>query len=273
MKERYRRIPIELIISPAFEDRTADARLVLFSLFFSPRQTPPGVYDGGLKALEYETALPAKRLNIALRELEQAGMIEQVATGGWWVRDTFRYQCMNRDYSNAAIRHLTEKWPDLLPKFTEANQHILGKYTPQTGNTPPTHPPPSPTGSGSEAVTGTETGSGTGAGAAPKPSPATGSGTDTGGRGYQGERVRAGLRTAPLGGASALAHAEKENGKATPLGKGGNLDIRAVAVSYAKARLDCGVWTREKAVNHLVSIYRLTPQEANAELDVPEWET
>ena len=57
------------------------------------------------------------------------------------------------------------------------------------------------------------------------------------------------------------------------MGKGGNLDIRAVAVSYAKARLDCGVWTREKAVNHLVSIYRLTPQEANAELDVPEWET
>ena len=143
MKERFRRIPIELIISPAYEDRTADARLVLLSLIVSPRQTPPGVYDGGMKSLEYETALPTKRLKAALKELEAARMVEPVSTGGWWVVDTFRAQCCNRDYSKAAIRHLTEKWPDILPKFTYANRAILNntKYSPQTGDAPPSHPP------------------------------------------------------------------------------------------------------------------------------------
>jgi len=271
MKDRYRRIPIELIISSAYEERSADARFPLLSLIFSPRQTPPGVYDGGMKALEYETALPAKRLNTALWELEQAGMIEQVATGGWWVRDTFRFQCMNRDYLRAAIRHLTEKWPDLLQKFTEANHFTLRSYPPQTGDTPPTHPPPSPTGSDSDAVTGTETGSVTGAGAAlEKPHPATGPDS---GSGRVAADADCGGYMAPTSGASSTLNSTRCNGKATPSGNGGSHDFRAAGVSYAKARLDCGDWSREKAVKNLVSIYRLTPQEANAELDVPDWAT
>lgn len=224
MKERYRRIPIVLIISPAYEERTPDARLVLLSLIISPRQTPPGVFDGGMKALKYETALPAKRLKAALMELEGAGMIVAVSSGGWWVRDTFRAQCCNEDYAKSAINYILNKYPETLPAFLKENRSYLGKYPaiskaiassdpPQTGDTPHIDPPQSPTGSGSKAVTGTDTGSG--AGAAPKPHPATRSGSDSGGR-NTGKVGSADTRDAPIVGASASASpqdAENCNGK------------------------------------------------------------
>lgn len=259
MKERYRRIPIELIISSAYEDRPADARFVLLSLIVSPRQTPPGVYDGGLKALEYETALPVKRLKAALRELEAARLIEPVSTGGWWVVDTFRAQCCNRDYSRAAIRHLTERWPELLAKFKEVNHSILSnpKYSPQTGDTPSTDPPQSPSvaGKGSVAVPGTETGSG--AGAAPKPPPATDSDAEAGGRGFQGEggsaSASAGALKPPLA-SIPPQNIEKGNGMATPSCKGKTV-IQAAAITAARACIECGEWTHEKAIEKLIKLH------------------
>lgn len=203
MKERFRRIPIELIISPAYEDRTADARLAFLSLIISPRQTPPGVYDGGIKSLEYETALPASRLKDALKELEAASLIEHLPGGGWWVRDTFRAQCCNADYARAALRHLKDKWSAITTKFIEANRSILEKHEvikdpPQRKDRSPSHPPQSPT--GSEAVTGSDSGT------------EKGSETGTGDRGLQGEGGVVELRTGAFRAPSASTPDEKGNG-------------------------------------------------------------
>jgi hypothetical protein len=144
MKERYRRIPIGLIISPRYEGLTADAKFCYLTLTHSPRQTPPGVYEGSMSSLRYETSLSNKRLKAALKELEDAGLIEVIIDGGWWVVDTFRDQCCNGDYAEAAIRHLSEKWPELLPKFQKNHEFTLGNHLKQKhgGTSPRKYAPP-----------------------------------------------------------------------------------------------------------------------------------
>jgi len=227
MKERYRRIPIELIISPQYEGLKSDARLVWLSLIISPRQTPAGIYEGRIRSLEYETALPTKRLTAALRELEEDGLILSVSSGGWWVKDTFRAQCCNEDYAKAALKILRKKYPETLPDFLKENDAFLEKYPAisrtgessdpqQTGDRRLTDPPQ--TSAVAVAVTGseTETGSGSGAGAAPQPPPATGSVSGSG-RG-DADAGRGGFE-APPPGASSTARSDNGNGKATPSGK------------------------------------------------------
>jgi hypothetical protein len=160
MKDRWRRIPNEMILSPRFEGLSANARLVYLLLNVSPRQTPPGVYDGTLTSLRIETALPAKRLESALEELHRNEMVEPVISGGWWVPATFGYQCCNPSYAKAALRHLSEKWPSLLPRFRKINRRTLKYHKTEdtteshrarsrTRHRPLTDPPQTPTGSDS----------------------------------------------------------------------------------------------------------------------------
>ena len=106
-RDRYRRVPIALPLSPEYEGLSSDAKLTLLTLIISPRQTQAGIFDGTLRALEYETGLEGKCLKAALAELEKAGMIETVAKSGWWVRETYGWQVCNAQYERAAMRQLT----------------------------------------------------------------------------------------------------------------------------------------------------------------------
>lgn len=174
-------MPIELLLSPEYEGLSSDGKLVFLTLYNSPRQTPPGIYEGTERALQYETKLDGKRFKIALTEVENAGMIESIPKGGWWVKITYRHQVCNQLYEKAAIRHLREKWPEILPKFLEYNAGILGRKDKGSKETdpgekedsPPSDTPPIHT--DTEAVTDLQN------------TDNRGSGSDTGGRGLQGE--------------------------------------------------------------------------------------
>jgi hypothetical protein len=154
-KDRYRRVPIALPLSPKYEGLSSDAKLALLTLIISPRQTQAGVFDGTHRALEYETGLNGKRLGVALAELDKAEMIEVIPTGGWWIKDTYGWQVSNEGYESAAIKQLSERWPDLLPKFQQHNAAILGrKDKPPKTTDPPGTPPDTPLRGHTEAVTG-----------------------------------------------------------------------------------------------------------------------
>ena len=168
--ERYRRIPIALPMSPQYEALSADGKFILLALSISPRQTQPGIFDGTSRALEYETSLDPNRLKAALAELEEAGLVEAIPAGGWWVKWIYAWQVCNASYERAALRVLTDKWPDLLPRFKEHNAAILGREEKEGKNPnsprddrPPTDPPQchSVSGSGSDPrFQGSDTGTG-----------------------------------------------------------------------------------------------------------------
>ena len=143
-KDRYRRIPIELSLKPSFDDMSPDAKLVVLCMIISPRQNQAGIYDGGIRSLAYETGLDDERLNVAVAEAEKAGHIETIRGGGWWVKDTYRWQVCNEGYERAAIRLLADKWPAILPKFEAHNAGILGREDKKKdtgGSHPPSDPP------------------------------------------------------------------------------------------------------------------------------------
>lgn len=248
-KERYRRLPIELLLSPEYEGLPSDGKLVFLTLYNSPRQTPPGIYEGTDKALQYETSLDGKRLKIALTEVEKAGMIESIPKGGWWVKIAYRYQSCDQQYEKSAIRHLKEKWPEILDKFLEYNAGILGRKdkgeeetdSGEKGDSPPSDTSATPT--DTEAVPDSQN------------TDNRGSGSDSGSRGLQGK----GGGDAPppcaigaQGAASPPTGGNKSNGEIpTEIFSVVDTDIKRVALQEALKRFTSKEWNVDQVSTHL----------------------
>ena len=180
------------------------------------------------------------------------------------IKDTYRWQVCNEGYERAAIRQLSDRWPDILPKFQEYNAGILGrKDKPVRGESHlPSDPPPtgvlSPT-----VVQGSVV-------QIPELQRTGVQDSDTGARGLQGEGEVADTRDAPFEGApgpASIQEIKKGNSKPTPSRKESH-ESREWAVTHAIVMVDGKKWTIGQAVEWLVNPDGFTSEQAHAALGV-----
>ena len=128
MKNRYRRVPSECILSPEWDGLPPDARYVYLVCLVSPRQTAPGILDTSLRGLQFETGLSRKRLETALLALQTARIVQVLENGGIWIRNAFRWSSGNPDFVRSALRVVAHRWEEIYDDFIEDNRATLDYY-------------------------------------------------------------------------------------------------------------------------------------------------
>jgi hypothetical protein len=86
----YRSTYLALVTDPGFQRLTSDARLTLWTLKHTDLGNVAGIFPLYREALEIQTALNKKRLQLALDELEEGRWI-QIADGLVWGRNFLRF--------------------------------------------------------------------------------------------------------------------------------------------------------------------------------------
>jgi hypothetical protein len=254
-REKYRRIPIDFLIGPTYEGFSADGKLVILTLILSPRQTQPGIYEGTIRSLAYETGVDAKRLKAALAELENADLIETLPGGGWWVKPTFAWQNCNESFERGALRVLKAKWADLLPRFREYHASSLGRKDRKNNesDTPPCNDSEDTVGTPGHTESSYR---GQGSGVREQ-----GSETDAGGRGHAGEgggssADRDGPKANHFSLSSSNPHDQfKGNGKdqGAVKGKGNGIRFPSQAVEiFTKVRIQEARQNLESTCRHIL---------------------